>query len=63
MSISGAINIFLRQCLLCDGLPFNVELHNQETQKAVEEARRITADPSAQGYQNLQDLENALNDN
>ena len=35
MDMSSAVNIFLRQCILHRGLPFNVELpeYNEETLK------------------------------
>ena len=43
MDMSGAVNIFLRQCILHGGLPFAVVIpqYNQETLNAMAEARRI----------------------
>jgi DNA-damage-inducible protein J len=62
MDMSGAINIFLRQCILRGGLPFSVELpkYNQETLDAMTEARRISRDPDVKSYTNMADLKAAL---
>lgn len=52
LDMSGAMNMFLRQCVLHEGLPFNVELpkYKPEVMEAMEEARRITKDPSTKRY-------------
>ena len=62
MDMSGAVNIFLRQCILRGGLPFSVELpkYNKETLDAMNEARRISTDPDVKGYTNMSDLIAAL---
>ena len=62
MDMSGAVNIFLRQCILRGGLPFSVELpkYNQETLDAMAEARRISRTPDVQGYSSMDDLKAAL---
>ena len=62
MDMSGAVNIFLRQCILRGGLPFSVELpkYNKETLDAMNEARRISKDPDVKGYTNMSDLIAAL---
>ena len=62
IDMSGAINIFLRQCVLRGGLPFSVELprYNHETLEAMTEARRISRDPDVKGYSNMADLKAAL---
>ena len=62
MDMSGAVNIFLRQCILRGGLPFSVELpkYNKETLDAMAEARRISGDPDIKGYTNMADLKAAL---
>ncbi len=39
MTMGEAINIFLHQVTMHKGLPFEVKIPNQETQKAIEEAR------------------------
>lgn len=58
MDMSGAMNIFLRQCVLRGGLPFSVELPNyrQEVFEAMEEAKRISRDPNVKGYTNLKEM-------
>ena len=47
MDMSGAMNIFLRQCVLRGGLPFSVELpqYKPEVLEAMEEAKKISKDP------------------
>lgn len=62
LDMSSAVNMFLRQCILHDGLPFAVEMpqYNQETLKAMAEARKISQDSSTAGYSNMTDLINAL---
>ena len=62
LDISGAVNIFLRQCILRGGLPFTVELpkYNQETLDAIAEAQRISCDPTVKGYTSMEDLKDAL---
>ena len=51
MPISVAINIFLRQCIRCGGLPFDVKLDspNKETREAIEEARKLASSPAVKG--------------
>ena len=39
MTMGEAVNIFLSQVALQKGLPFEVKIPNEETQKAIEEAR------------------------
>ena len=43
MDMSSAMNIFLRQCVMRGGLPFDVRLprFNRETEDAIQEARDI----------------------
>jgi len=62
LDMSGAVNLFLRQCVLRGGLPFAVEMprYNQEALAAMEEGRRIAHDPSVKGYTNMADLKKAL---
>ncbi|HGC8494651.1 TPA: type II toxin-antitoxin system RelB/DinJ family antitoxin [Streptococcus agalactiae] len=62
MDMSSAVNIFLRQCLLCGGLPFTVEVPNysQKTLEALAEAKRISRDKTIASYDNLADLKKAL---
>ena len=62
LDMSGAVNIFLRQCILRGGLPFNVEIphFSEEVLEAISEARAISRDPDVKGYDNLKDLKAAL---
>ncbi|CAA6821219.1 MAG: DNA-damage-inducible protein J [uncultured Sulfurovum sp.] len=40
ITMGEAVNIFLNQVTLHKGLPFEVKIPNDETQKAIEEARQ-----------------------
>ena len=60
--MSGAVNMFLHQCVLRGGIPFSIEIphYKQTTLMAMEEARRISHDPNVPGYDNMDDLKKAL---
>ena len=62
MDMSEAVNIFLRQCILRGGLPFNVEMphYNKETLDAMAEAKKISRDPDVEGYTSMKKLKKAL---
>ena len=47
LNLSTAINMFLRQAVQCDGLPFDVKRHkpNAETVAAIEEGEEILKHP------------------
>ncbi len=62
LDMSGAVNLFLHQCVLRGGLPFHVELprYSQRTLDAMEEARRISRDPDVKGYTSMDELQKAL---
>lgn len=62
MDISSAVNIFLRQCIMRGGLPFPVEVpqYSERTIEAMKEARRISRDPSIPGYNSIEELRKAL---
>lgn len=59
MTLTTAINVFLRQSLRVGGLPFEVRLEqpNKETIAAMLEAERIAHDPNVRHYS---DVEEAL---
>lgn len=59
MSLTTAINVFLRQSLRVGGLPFEVRVEqpNKETLAAMLEAERIARDPGVKHYS---DVEEAL---
>ena len=52
MDMSGAMNIFLRQCVMRGGLPFDVTLpkYKQDVLDAMEEAKKHSKDPNAKRY-------------
>ena len=62
LDMSGAVNLFLHQCVLHGGLPFAVEMPrcNAETLDAMLEARYISRHPDIKGYDNMEDLKAAL---
>lgn len=64
LDMSSAINLFLHQCILKGGLPFNVEMpnYNKETLKAMSEAKKISHDKSIKGCKTAKELHAALNE-
>ena len=58
MNLSTAFNIFVRQSLREDRIPFDISLNqpNKETIAAMLEAERIAKDPSVKGYNDLDEL-------
>lgn len=62
LDMSSAVNIFLRQCLYRDGLPFTVEKphYSQEVLDAIEEARQIAKDPNAKSFKTWDDMYTAI---
>ncbi len=64
LDMSGAVNLFLHQCVLRGGLPFAVEVpqYSDQTISAMAEARRISRDPDVKGYNSMEELKAALDD-
>ena len=62
LDMSGAVNMFLHQCVLRGGIPFSIEMphYKQSTLAAMKEARKISRDPNALSYDNMDDLKKAL---
>lgn len=62
LNMTTAINIFLRQAIRENGIPFEVKLNvpNEITAAAIREGRTIACDPAATGYRNMADLKAAL---
>ena len=62
LDMSSAVNLFLYQCVLRRGLPFSVELpqYSRTTLDAMAEAKRISRDPDAPGYNSMEELKAAL---
>lgn len=52
MNLSTAFNVFVRQALRVQGLPFEVsrEVLNQDTLEAMLDAEQIARDPKARGF-------------
>ena len=64
LDMSGAVNLFLHQCVLHGGLPFAVEVprYSDKTLNAMAEAKRISRDPDISGYTTMDELKAALDD-
>ena len=60
--MSTAVNLFLHQCVLRGGLPFNVEIprFSQRTLDAMNEDRRISRNPDIKRYTSMDELEKTL---
>ncbi len=58
MNMTTAFNIFLRQAVRQQRIPFDValEIPNAETIAAMDEAERITRDHSVKGYTNVEQM-------
>ena len=56
LNLSEAVNIFLRQVILQNGIPFEVKYPEDRVEfkpeviEAMEEAKRISRDPNVKGY-------------
>ena len=62
LNMTTAINIFLRQAIRENGIPFEVKLNvpNEITASAIREGRTIAYDETVTGYNNMSDLRAAL---
>ncbi|MDR0846062.1 MAG: type II toxin-antitoxin system RelB/DinJ family antitoxin [Lactobacillales bacterium] len=62
LNMTTAINMFLKQTIRTNGIPFELKLNtpNAATIKAIEEGRRLANDPDATRYSNMEDLRAAL---
>jgi DNA-damage-inducible protein J len=62
LSMTTAINIFLRTTIREQGIPFALKLDvpNEITAAAIEEGRRIALDSSVKGYTSMSELKDAL---
>lgn len=62
MNMTTAINIFLRQSIRENGIPFELRLDhpNKITMDAIEEGRRLAMDTSVKGYTSINELKAAL---
>ncbi len=62
LTLSSAVNIFLRQAIRENAIPFEIRLHvpNEVTMAAIEEGERLAHDENAPRYQSMEDLKAAL---
>jgi len=62
LNMSSAVNIFLRQTIRENGIPFALTLNvpNAETLEAIEEGRRIARDKNVKGCKSIEELKKAL---
>jgi len=62
LNMSTAINMFLRQTIRENGIPFALKLDvpNEITAAAIKEGRELAYDKSAKGYSDMDDLKAAL---
>ncbi len=62
LNMTTAVNIFLRQTIRENGIPFELKLDvpNQVTAAAIEEGRKLAYDKEATGYHSISDLRAAL---
>lgn len=61
LNMTTAINIFLRQVIRQNGIPFEIkgDIPNKETIEAIEERIRLSNDPN-KGYKTIEELKKAL---
>lgn len=61
LNMTTAINIFLRQVIRQNGIPFEIkgDIPNKETIEAIEESIRLSNDPN-KGYKTIEELKNTL---
>ncbi len=62
LNMTTAVNIFLRQAIRENGIPFEVKLSvpNDVTVSAIAEGRAIAYDSNTKGYTTISDLKAAL---
>ena len=62
LNMTTAINMFLRTAIREHGIPFNLKLDtpNYATVAAIEEGRKLMADPTTPRYSSMADLKAAL---
>lgn len=62
LNMTTAVNMFLRQVIRENGIPFELKLSvpNDTTLAAIEESRKIAYDKTVKGYSSIEDLRTAL---
>ena len=63
LSLAEAVTVFIHQSCNVGGLPFDLRprQYNAETLAAIEEAERISRNPSVKGYRNVKAMFEELN--
>ncbi|MCL2826593.1 MAG: type II toxin-antitoxin system RelB/DinJ family antitoxin [Eggerthellaceae bacterium] len=58
LTVTDAVNVFLRQSLMHGGFPFEIVRYrpNAVTQEAIDEALRLLHDPNARTFTSMEDL-------
>ncbi|OFT00927.1 type II toxin-antitoxin system RelB/DinJ family antitoxin [Granulicatella sp. HMSC31F03] len=62
LTMTAAVNLFLRASIREQGIPFSLKLDkfNKETIEAIEEGRKIAKDSNVKGYHTVDELKKAL---
>ena len=62
LTMTAAVNMFLRTSIREKGIPFALKLDvpNKVTQEAIEEGRRIAEDSNVKSYYSIEELKDAL---
>ena len=62
INMTTAVNMFLRTAIREHGIPFELKLDvpNDSTVAAIEEGRKLMADPTAPRYSSMEELKAAL---
>lgn len=62
LTMTAAINLFLRASIRQSGIPFELTLNrpNPDTLAAIEEGRKIAADAAVPAYKTIEELKAAL---
>lgn len=62
LNMTSAVNIFLRQAIRENGIPFEIKINtpNETTLAAIQEGKTIVRDKNLRGYNNMEDLRAAL---
>lgn len=58
MSLSGAVNVFVRQSLREQAIPFKIgrDVPNRDTLEAIEEVKRLKNDPNKKTYNSFDEI-------
>jgi len=62
LTVTDAVNVFLRQSLMRGGFPFEIVRYkpNAVTQAAIAEAERLMNDPNAKSFTSMEELRTDL---